>query len=253
MAEENNIQKKYAQFEDYDEPISEKYRKPTVFGTIIRVIFYSLILIVNAAVIFRVCMAEDPGKISSLYITEDLKEAYANSEEFTVYTQTVYDMYTEDGVFYSTGMFFSPEAQQVQISVRYNLRTVAEALIREDLDIDKEKMITDEMRAQSKYGSLTGSDIKSGEYFVYRLADDNGNIYSPTTQEESSRFIYVYNTFTFNKVALEDTNLYIEIYSLHDGEADFDSEPVGRMKIYSKERSANEYELSSKEKTELSK
>ena len=211
-----------------------------------------LIMLHMMVAIFRVCMAEDPSSITSLYITENLKEAYKESDDFTVYEQTVYDMFTEDGVFYSTGMYYCPAAEQVQVSIRYNVRTMTEALIREELGIEKDKMITDDMRSQSKYGSLTSNDVKKGEFFAYRLVDDNGNVYKPATVNKTNRLLYVYYTFTFEGVETEGTNLYIELYTLFDGEANFDKAPVGRMKILSSERTVYEYELSGSEEAELS-
>ncbi len=271
MAEDKKSSGRFAEFEEYDdEPVSEKYKRPTVFGTVIRVIFYALIILVNCAVIFRVCMADDPDDVTAPVINDTLIEAYKSSDDFKIYTQTVFDMYTPDGVFYSTGMFYSPDADQVQITVRYNVRTMTEALIREELDIDDENMVTDEMRAQSKYGKITPDEVRDGEFFAFRLSDDSENLYTPTKVEKNNRFLYVYYTLTFDNIEMEadledvdlkaenvkvsnNSNLYINLYTLHDGIADFEKDPVGSMKIYSNERTSDEYKLSGSEKSALSK
>ncbi len=252
---EQNEKRIYEDFESYDDiPASEKYSKPSVFGTVIRVIFYALILLVNCAVIFRVCMAEDPKSVSKPEINDALREAYAESSDFAIKTQTVYDMYTEDGIFYSTGMFYCPAAEQLQVTVRYNYRTMPDVLIADDLGLgfDTVEELTEEQREQSKYNSLSGDDIKSGEYFAYRLTDDEGNIYEPSNKTKLLRFLYVYQTLTFDGVVAEGTNLYIELYMIRDGEADY-SAPVGKMKVYSCERELLDYGLSDAEKKELSK
>lgn len=245
----------YENFESYDEiPASEKYSKPTVFGTVMRVIFYSLILLINCALIFRVCMADDPKSVSSPVITDAFRVAYAeDSDNFSVKTQTIYDMYTEDGLFYSTGMFLCEAAEQLQVTIRYNYRTMPDVLICDDLGLgfDTMEKLSDEERELSEYNSLTGSDIKNSEYFAYLLKDDDGNVYEVSSQTKKSRFLYVYQTLTFNDVP-EGSNLYIEIYMIRDGGVDY-SNPVGSMKVYSKDRDLEEYKLSSSEIKELKK
>lgn len=252
---ENTQKHIYEDFESYDDvPASEKYKKPTVFGIIMRVIFYSLIMLVNCAVIFRVCMADDPKSVTSPEINETLREAYAESDDFIIQTQTVYDMYTEDGIFYSTGMFYCPSARQLQVTVRYNYRTMPDVLISDELGLgfDTVEKLSDEDREKSEYNSLSADDVKENEYFAYRLTDDDGNIYEPSSKTKLPRFLYVYQTLTFDGVDAEGTNLYVELYMIRDGVPDY-SAPVGRMKVYSTERELDEYELSASEIKELEK
>lgn len=245
----------YEDFESYDDvPASEKYSKHSVFSIIMRVIFYTLILLVNCAVVFRVCMAEDPKSVSSPEINDVLRNAYAENEDFVINTQTVYDMYTEDGIFYATGMFHCPSAEQLQVTIRYNYRTMPDVLIADELGLgfDTVEELSDDERELSEYNSLSASDVRENEYFAYRLKDDAGNVYEPSSKTKLSRFLYVYQTLTFDGVSAEGTNLYIELYMIRDGGVDY-SAPVGRMKVYSCERELNEYELSGSEIKELEK
>ncbi len=252
---EQKEKRTYEDFEDYDDvPASEKYSKPSVFGIIMRVIFYALIMIVNCAIIFRVCMAEDPKSVTSPEINDVLREAYAENEEFSIKTQTVYDMYTEDSIFYSTGMFYCPSASQLQVTVRYNYRTMPDVLICDELGLgfDTVEDLSEEERTQSKYNSLSGDDVKNSEFFAYRLVDDSGKYYEPSNKTKLPRFLYVYQTLTFDGVNAEGTNLYIELYLIRDGEPDY-SASVGRMKVYSLDRELGDYKLSRSEEKELKK
>ena len=192
---ETNKKHIYEDFESYDDvPASEKYSKPSVFGIIMRVIFYALIMLVNCAIVFRVCMADDPKSVTSPEINDVLREAYAENEDFLIQTQTVYDMYTEDGIFYSTGMFYCPSAHQLQVTIRYNYRTMPDVLISDELGLgfDTIEKLSDEDREKSEFNSLSASDVKGNEYFAYRLTDDNGNVYEVSSKTKLPRFLYVY-------------------------------------------------------------
>lgn len=255
MSQKNNSTHIYEDFESYDEvPASEKYSKPTVFGIIVRVVFYALILLVNCALVFRVCMADDPKSVSSPKINDVLREAYsADSKNFSIKTQTIYDMYTEDGLFYSTGMFLCESAEQLQVTLRYNYRTMPDVLICDDLGFgfDTMEKLSDEEREKSEYSSVSASDVKNGEFFAYRLKDDDGNVYELSEKTKITRFLYVYQTLTFDGV-LEGSSLYLEIYMIRDGVVDY-SVPVGSMKVYSKDRELLDYKLSNSEIKELGK
>lgn len=248
-------------FEEYD--VSEEHH-PSKAGIVIRVIFYLLILFVNCAIIFRVCMAEDPGLVKKLSINEPLRAAYAESkDDFTVYTQTVFDMYTSDGLYYSTGLFFCPAADQLQVSVRYNVRTVDGALVSSpENDVLSDAMKQFGVFPPSKISgevirryiassvSVPEDDLKSGDFFAFRLTDDLGNTYLPSDDERATRILYVYHKLTFDGLTDEETNFYVEIYPKYNGTPDYET-CLGRMKVYSIDRARDEYSLSGSEKSKL--
>ncbi len=238
---------------------SEKYSHPSLFTRIIKWIFTALVLFVCAAIVFRIWMAGDPKAVKNLTINDTLREAYQSDEEnFAVYTQTIYDMYSDiyedtdlytnqnTGYFYSSGLFYIPSAGEIQVSVRYNVRTLSTMLSKNGYDED-----------------MSQSEIMNGEFFAFRLTNENddgvladGEYYVvPASSEKLTRFFYVYYCLTFDGLTVEDgEDYYIEIYMLdEDGEPDYDS-CVGRMKIYNTStRELLEYDLSSSEKKELSK
>ncbi|MCD7782579.1 MAG: hypothetical protein LUI15_01570 [Firmicutes bacterium] len=246
-------------YEDDVVDVSEKYSKPSIVFRIIRWIFYALILFVCVAIGFRIWMSGDPSEVKNLRINDALRAAYqADEENFAVYTQTIYDMYSDiyedtdlytnqdTGYFYSSGLFYIPSANEIQVSVRYNVRTLGTILSKNGYD-----------------ENMSQSEIMSGEFFAYRLTneDDDGVLAEgeyyvvPTSSEKLTRFFYVYYCLTFDGLTVEDgEDYYIEIYMLdEDGEPDYDS-CVGRMKIYNTStRNLLEYDLSSSEKKELSK
>lgn len=249
-------------FEEYE--VTEEHH-PSKGGMVVRIIFYILILLVNCAIIFRVCMAENPKAVEKLSINETLRAAYAESrDDFEVYTQTVYDMYTEDGLYYSTGLLFCPTADQLQVSVRYNIRTVDGAMVsspenRAMTEFMRENGILPPSRISGNViktyleesVSLSEDSIKAGEYFAFRLADDMGNYYLPSDEEKITRILYVYHKLTFDGLTEEDSNFYVEIYPKYNGVPDYDS-CLGRMKVYSIDRAHDEYKLSGSEKSKLS-
>ena len=249
-------------FEEYE--VTEDHH-PSKIGTVIRVIFYSLILLVNCAIIFRVCMADDPREIKSLAINDTLREAYAESaDDFRIYTQTVYDMYTKDGIYYASGLFFCPTADQLQISIRYNVRTADDAVPDSVLTATTPLLLSDfgVMRLPSLSGqvvrsrivsssALTERDMREGDFFTFRLTDDFGNYYDPSGDGKLTRLLYVYHKLTFDGLTDEETNFYVEIYPLRGDTPDYDT-VLGRMKVYSIERPSDEYSLSGSERSKLS-
>lgn len=248
-------------FEEYE--VTEDHH-PSRIGTVIRFIFYGLILLVNGAIIFRVCMAEDPKSVKSFEINDSLREAYAESpDDFTVYTQTVFDMYTEDGIYYSTGMFLCPAAEQLQIAVRYNIRTADEAISGTSIGSSYASVLDGSgllpisplsgeilRRGAVVNISIPESEMRSGDFFTFRLSDDHGNYYMPSGDSKTTRILYVYHKLTFDGVSCDDSNLYVEIYPCYKGTPDY-STVLGRMKVYSTDRSLEEYHLSNSEKSKL--
>ena len=249
-------------FEEYE--VTEEHH-PSRAGTVIRFIFYGLILLVNCAIIFRVCMAEDPKSVKNLSINETLRAAYAEStDDFHIYTQTVYDMYTSDGIYYATGLFYCPSAEQLQISIRYNVRT-ADGAVRWTADnefivslLEKSglfsisKISGTVMRRHIEENiSLSESEMREGDFFAFRLTDDFGNYYPVTDDAKTTRILYVYHKLTFDGLTDKDSNFYVEIYPMKNGSPDYDT-VLGRMKVYSIDRASDEYELSGKERSQLS-
>lgn len=249
-------------FEEYE--VTEDHH-PSKIGTVIRVIFYSLILLVNCAIIFRVCMAEDPSVVKKLAINDTLREVYAESaDDFHIYTQTVYDMYTKDGIYYASGLFFCPAADQLQVSIRYNVRTAADAVPDSVLGDTAPALLSEfgvlripSLSARAvldqiiSSSTLSEGEMREGEFFTFRLTDDLGNYYAPSDDFKLTRLLYVYHKLTFDGLTDGETNYYVEIYPLRGDAPDYDT-VLGRMKVYSTERPIEEYTVSSSERSKLS-
>ncbi len=249
-------------FEEYE--VSEEHH-PSKFGYVVKWIFFLLILFANGALIFRVCMAEDPRAVKSLAVNDALRAAYREyGDEFEIKTQHVYDMYTSDGIYYSTGLFYIPKARQIQVAVRYNIRTadgVVAGTPNNDMLVDVLESIRFFPPSPIANGvfvhharshvDISASDMRSGDFFAFRLVDDSSNYYTPTSSVKTTRMLYVYHKLTFDGVPEDGTNLYIEIYPLYGGLPDYTT-VLGRMRVYSIERSADDYAISSSLKKELS-
>ncbi len=249
-------------FEEYE--VTEEHR-PSRGGTVVRVIFYLLILIVNCAIVFRVCMAEDPKAVKSLKLTDALRAAYAEEgDKLTIYTQSVYDMYTSDGVYYATGLFYCPAAGELQIALRYNVRTadgaivgtpegdaVAAALYESGVFGMPSSSSRIVMHEVASTVTLSEAEMRDSDFFAFRLTDGEGHYYVPDSTEKLTRILYVYNKLTFDGLEEEDVDYYIEIYPIYGSSPDY-SKVLGRMKVYSTDRSREEYTLSGSEKRKLS-
>ena len=248
-------------FEEYE--VTEEHH-PSKLGTVIRIIFYIMIVLVNGAIIFRVCMAEDPGSVDKLEINDTLRAAYKKSpDDFSVYTQSVYDMYTEDGVYYATGLFLCPSAGQLQVTVRYNVRTADDAIAGTTVS-DAQTALLDGSgllppsplcgyvlkRGASVNVTFSESEMRDKDFFAFRLTDNDGNYYPVTADAKSTRILYVYHRLTFDGIPDKESDLYLEIYPSYKGAPDYTT-VLGRMRIYSIERRRETYDLSKSELSSL--
>ncbi len=248
-------------FEEYE--VTEEHH-PSKAGTVIRVIFYALIILVNCAIIFRVCMAEDPGSVDKLEINDTLRAAYREAPgDFSVYTQSVYDMYTEDGAFYATGLFICPSAGQLQVTLRYNVRTADEviagttvsdaqtALLEGSGLLPPSPLCSYVLKSGASVNvTFSESEMRDKDFFAFRLVDNDGEFYPAAGDAKSTRILYVYHRLTFDGIPGTDSDLYLEIYPSYNGSPDYTT-VLGRMRVYSVDRKREEYSLSKGELSEL--
>lgn len=210
-------------------------KKKRGFGSIIRIVFYLFLLFVNAAIILRVCVYNNPKNIENLTATPRAREAYAASDgNLTVYTQEIYDMYTKDGYFYSTAFYYIAEADEIQLAIRYNVHALEGYFTENGYDSEPD-----------------AEQLRENEYFAFRLKDSYGNYYDPTITEGSSRFMYVYRKLAFNGIKVLNGKFDIEIYPIYNGTPDYDT-VLGIMTIYNPELLTETYKLTKSDRERLS-
>lgn len=129
--------------------------------------------------------------------------------------QVVRNNMTADAYFSFSDVCYAPSVGQIQLTFRYNVSTLEH--VKKDLELD---------------------ELKEGEPFIFRLADDKDKVYAEyvyTTAEKSflGKPRYVYRRLLFSGVDMEEVNtLTLQVYYADQPEAE---KPLGEIIIYDKE------------------
>lgn len=161
-----------------------------------RALYVTLILCLAlfvAAILFRIYIGEHYPKDSvRIVFTEKLTEYYESTDDFKVYTQTLRTPYDDNksATFFAEGLYLVPEAEHLQITLRYN-----EAAL-------------ENVKEHYKLDALP--EIDEG-LFRYELrisynTDANGTSYATVPAaylSESTAYIYHYDKLAFENVNFE--------------------------------------------------
>ena len=200
---------------------SDKKSSPLV--RILKIFIALVLLLLIGFIIFRIWIMEShPAAMEELSFNETLRAHYSEvGRDMKVYTQDIRIPYddSDEGYFFAHSLFLIPDADQVQITVRFNRSTV------------------------KKMQELYGDAVADENSFSYRLSDSQGNVYLPSDTEKDSRFLYRYRKLTFDGVAFplpsevvltekEDGTKEGGFYMTVDIMLEGISEPIGRIPIY---------------------
>ncbi len=155
-----------------------------------------------AALVFRIFIAEHyPKDTVRIVFTDSLTEYYHKTDDFKVYTQDLRTPYDDakNGSFFADGLYFIPDAEHLQITLRYNessLKTVAEKYGREELSPSD---------GLFRY-ALTVSYNSDAEGTDFRT-------YESSYMKESDAFMYHYTKLAFDGVSFENAAwMRVDIY-----------------------------------------
>ena len=105
---------------DYNDTDDEEKAKPSLVGILIKVLAALVIIAVLGILIFRIVIFNNyPASMSTLYVTDSLA---ALGEDLSPLTQTNGVKYDDakDGNFFFDHLVVVPEANHLQVTVRYN-------------------------------------------------------------------------------------------------------------------------------------
>lgn len=185
-------------------------------GKIAKGIVVAFVAIFNILFIFRCCVAGDKSTLSDILPTDALRAAYADGE-VEIITHEVVREISENGYMSAYAYVWSPEAKEVQITVRYN-------------------------NSVYEYNALP-----EGVEFTYTLTDSvTGTVWEPTRIESDEMWMYNYRRLVFSDVEFpEDADLVVHM--------NYAGTQISFETIhYADQNVVNEaYKLSSKEKKAL--
>jgi hypothetical protein len=222
-------------------------------GHAVRFVLWLLVTAVCAAVLWRVFLSNiPPAEMKRLSPNKALAEAYeAHGEELTLYTQKQATVTKSDhnyGYFGVTRCVFIPEAEQIQLTFRYNNSTLKH--VKEDFALS----------------DVPESGIKIFDVTVVKVidatpddasdnVDGNPNLkkerISPSSHQIDTTGLYTYVLYTFDGVVMTDDTLasYLDVY--YEGDVDYEKGAYGTLRLYHADDPKLPVELSNKEKKAL--
>ena len=222
-----------------------------------------LILGTVGILLWRIFSSGDPQSMKTLYVDEKLHTAWQTAEgegrDMVMYTQE-YDNITRAkhnyGYFSVTQTLFIEDADQVQITFRYNNSTIRH--LKEDYGLAE---IPD--RAEELYDvtlvviyDLTPADKSDNENQDPDVAVESVKRvrYTPTEQYADTKNLYNYRKLVFEDVDLSNPDMpilgvFVDVY--YKGDVDYEKDSYGTLSIYNYNYPKEAYRLTGKDKDAL--
>ncbi len=197
-------------------------------GKIAKITFKTVILAISLFIysffIFRLCSTQDaPKSVSSVVWNETARAAYAaDPDGFEIYAQEPATFITDDGRFWISDVVYLPQAQQLQMTIKYNdstLKYLKEALAKQASDAE----------SGDTAQVLTADDITlPDEPFDYSVLDNSGVRYHEYSASSDRVQNYNYRRLVFENIVIpEHAAFYIDMYYI--GAIDYTAIPYGSL------------------------
>lgn len=222
-------------------------------GHFLRFLFALLILAVCALLCWRVFISGNPpAKMKQLSPNEALAQAYkTHGEELTLFTQEQATVTRGEGNYGYFGVprfVFIPQAEQLQVTFRYNNSTLES--VKNDYALaeipPRGVEIFDVTFLQVI--DMTPTDTTDN-------TDDSPNLQkqriAPTDRSITTTALYTYVLYTFDGVALGEDTLaaFLDVY--YNADIDYEKPAYGTLRLYHRESENLPVKLSKKESKAL--
>ena len=199
-------------------------RAPRIIGRILKLLGVLLVLFVTCLMGWRVCASEDYEITNGLSANESLRAAYAEHGEDLILQYQKQPSITRDensyGYFSVVECVFIPQANQVQLVVRYNNSTLKH--LKED------------------YGLTEIPDRTADHYDVTLTLTSNGDDGQLTKQRihatgepiRENTLLYTYRRYTFDNVMLTNDTIGVFVDLYYNQDIRYEEESYGRLLIY---------------------
>ena len=220
-------------------------RAPRIPGIIIKAIALLLVFSVNGILIWRMCSSQDPASMRILTVNAATHKAYTEKGEALClcYQEQASITRTERnyGYFSITQCVFIPEAEQVQIVLRYNNSTLTH--LKEDYGLPE---IPDRSLDLFDVTLLRTTDPDP------QNPEDNYNAdaliktrFFPTVEDTKSdtSALYNYRRYVFDGVSVEDLTLGVFVDIYYVGDVRYEERAYGTLCLYDHEMEWQPYTL----------
>ncbi len=213
------------------------------FAKAVKLSFVLLILLVNGIIIWRVASSGDPEEISRLLVNDKTLAAYAEHGDDLIlrYQEqaTITRGENNAGYFSVTQAVFIPEAEQVQIVVRYNNSTLRH--LQEDYNLSE---VPEKEGEWFEVTLVRTTDLTPEDSTDNAEANKLGrDRYYHSEKQRETTALYTYERYLFDGVTVEDltVGVLVDIYYVND--IDYNKEAYGRLCIYDNESEWLDYDL----------
>lgn len=228
-------------------------RTVRIMGTIIKALFSLFVFSVCALLIWRVFFStKEPDSIKDLYVNEALAAAYeAQGGDLEMKYQNQLSMtYTEDnaGYFGISQYVIIPEANQIQIVLRYNDKTLKH--LKEDFDLPE---------IPEKGEELLDLTLRQIIDLTPDNAEDNEDLsklsitrHKPSKIITDTTALYTYHRIVFDGVEINEndvSSIMLDIY--FKDAADYAEKAYGALLIYDNTAAWFDYKLTAADKEAL--
>ena len=222
-------------------------------GHAVRFVLWLLVTAVCAAMLWRVFLSNiPPAEMKRLSPNKTLAEAYeAHGEELTLYTQKQASVTKGEhnyGYFGVTRCVFVPEAEQLQLTFRYNNSTLKR--VKEDFALAEvpERGVKIFDVTVVKVTDTTPDDASDNVDGSPNLKKER---ISPSSHQIDTTGLYTYILYTFDGVVMTDDTItaYLDIY--YEGDIDYNKDAYGTLRLYHVQDPKLPVELSGKERKAL--
>ncbi|MBQ7153291.1 MAG: hypothetical protein IJR83_05065 [Clostridia bacterium] len=213
--------------------------KSRIFGKVLRLLLVLLILLVVGLLTWRMCLSDVlPSSVRHLYPDSALKAAYSASDgNLAVYYQDYANMTYNDaayGYFTVMSALFIPEAQQLQIVIRYNVSTLK--AIAKDFDLE----------------TVPDRNQDVIDVTVVKTAREGDNVrYLPDKTVYGSNTLYNYERLVFNGITTDDMTIGVFVDFYYTEMLDYDESPLGAVLIYDTDAETLSYRLTASDRRAL--
>ncbi len=218
-------------------------------GHAVHIVLSLLVTAVCAAMCWRVFISSiPPAEMKRLAVTPALTEAYrTHGEELTLYTQKQPSLTKGErnyGYFGVTRCVFIPEAEQIQLTFRYNNSTLEH--VREDFAMDEKPQRGVEIFDVSvvRITDTTPSDATDNVDGSPALKKER---FFPTSRVIDTTALYTYILYTFDGVDMTDDTVtaFLDVY--YEADVDYEKAAYGTLRLYHREDQKIPVDLSRKE------
>lgn len=169
----------------------------------LKIFFTAILLIIIGLIIVRIGIMQDKSAFDDFKITEKSAAAYAEKGDLTVRTLKLKDKISSSGLFCAYSMYYVEETGELQVTVRYNNRSL------DGIDIENEEQLSFTLfEHEADKESESSADAEEDEIKFY----SDGNYYEPVSVETKTK----YGLYSFRKLIFEDIELTEEKMNNYD-------------------------------------